>query len=149
MLMKRRWLAEVPFMVVFLTTLFFRYQASFLTDPITLTSSARLDNLKIKSALLPASIRQQKVLVIGEDEGEYRDNYPATAYINWELARNDFENLDSYESVISIFDNFTADPPTYVIDKENLMPRLFKRLPELGKRYHSTQWKGIYQLNVQ
>jgi len=149
MLMKRRWLAEVLFMVVFLTTLFFRYQASFLPHPITLTSSARLDNLKIKSTLLPAPIRQQKVLVIGEDEGEYRDNYPATAYINWELARNDFENLDSYESVISIFDNFTADPPTYVIDKANLMPRLFKRLPELGKRYHSTPWKGIYQLNVQ
>ncbi|WP_428666344.1 hypothetical protein [Runella sp.] len=147
MLIQRRWLAEVLFLVVFMTTLFFRYQASFLNHPISLTSSARLDNLKIKSKALPPVILRQKILVIGEDEGEYRDNFPATAYINWELARYDFENLDSYESVISIFDNFKADPPTYVIDKENLMPRLFKRLPELGKRYHSTEWKGIYQLN--
>ena len=85
-------------------------------------------------------------MVIGKDEGEYKDNFPATAYLNWELARYDFDNLDSYESVISIFDNFQADPPTYVIDKEKLLPVLFKRLPELGKRYQPTQWKGIYQL---
>ncbi len=149
MLMQRRWLAEVLFLLVFVITLFFRYQASFLNHPISINGSARLDDLKIKKTLLPSSIRQQKLLVIGEDEGEYKDNFPATAYINWNLARNDFENLDSYESVISIFDNFKADPPAYVIDKENLMPRLFKRLPELSKLYHSTQWKGIYQRNVQ
>ncbi|AEI47031.1 hypothetical protein [Runella slithyformis] len=149
MLIQRRWLSEVLFLIVFVAIVFFRYQSSFLNNPISLTNSARLDNLKIKRTPLPPSIRQQKILVIGEDEGEYRDNFPATAYINWELARYDFENLDSYESVISIFDNFKADPPTYVVDKENVMPRLFKRLPELGKRYHTTQWKGIYQRNVQ
>lgn len=149
MLMQRRWLAEVLFLVVFVAVLFFRYQASFLNNSFAFSKSARLENLKIKSALLPPQINNQKILVIGDDEGEYKDNFPATAYLNWELARYDFENLDSYESVISIFDNFTADPPTYVIDKVNIMPRLFKRLPELGKRYQTTQWKGIYQRSVQ
>lgn len=147
MLMQRRWLAEVLFLVVFVAILFFRYQASFLNNSFAFNKSARLENLKIKNALLPPQINNQKILVIGDDEGEYKDNFPATAYLNWELARYDFENLDSYENVISIFDNFTADPPTYVIDKVNIMPQLFKRLPELGKRYQITQWKGIYQLS--
>jgi len=147
MLMQQRWLAEVLFLVVFVAVLFFRYQASFLNNSFAFNKSARLENLKIKNALLPPQINNQKILVIGDDEGEYKDNFPATAYLNWELARYDFENLDSYESVISIFDNFTADPPTYVIDKVNIMPRLFKRLPELGKRYQLTQWKGVYQLS--
>ena len=136
-------------MVVFAAILFFRYQASFLNNSFALNQSSRLENLKIKNALLPPQINKQKILVIGADEGEYKDNYPTTAYLNWELARYDFDNLDSYESVISIFDNFKADPPTYVVDKVNIMPRIFKRLPELNKRYKSTQWKGIYQLNVQ
>jgi hypothetical protein len=149
MLMQRRWLAEILFMVVFAAILFFRYQASFLNNSFALNQSSRLENLKIKNALLPPQINKQKILVIGADEGEYKDNFPTTAYLNWELARYDFENLDSYESVISIFDNFKADPPTYVVDKVNIMPRIFKRLPELNKRYKSTQWKGIYQLNVQ
>jgi hypothetical protein len=146
MLMQRRWLAEILFFVVFAVILFFRYQSSFSSSSLSLNKSARLENLKIKNSLLPAQINKQKILVIGYDAGEYKDNYPATAYLNWELARYDFENLDSYESVISIYDNFTADPPTYVIDKVNIMPRLFTRLPELRKRYRITQWKGIYQL---
>lgn len=149
MLLQRRWLAEVLFMIVFAGILFFRYQASFLNNSFALNKSVRLENLKIKDALLPPQISKQRILVIGNNEGEYKDNFPTTAYLNWELARYDFENLDSYESVISIFDNFKADPPTYVIDKINIMPRLFKRLPELNKRYKPTQWKGIYQLNSQ
>ena len=147
MLMQRRWLAELLFFAVFATIVFFRYQASFLDNSFALSKSVLLENLKIKNALLPQQISKQKILVIGNDEGEYKDNFPTTAYLNWELARYDFENLDSYESVISIFDNFTADPPAYVIDKVNIMPRLFKRVPELNKRYQTTQWKGIYQLN--
>lgn len=149
MLMKRRWLAEILFFTLFLFILFFRYQASFLNNSFSINNAVSLESLKVKNALLPPQIKNQKILVVGEDQGEYKDNFPATAYLNWDLARYDFDNLDSYESVISIFDNFTADPPTYVIDKANLMPRLFKRLPELGKRYKTTQWKGIYALQTQ
>jgi hypothetical protein len=146
MLMRRRWVAEIFFLAFFTLLFFFRYQLTFLDNAFTINEYPHLENLKIHPSLLPESIRQQKILVIGKDEGEYKDNFPATAYLNWELARYDFDNLDSYESVISIFDNFQADPPTYVIDKEKLLPVLFKRLPELGKRYQPTQWKGIYQL---
>ena len=146
MLMRRRWVAEIFFLAFFTLLFFFRYQLTFLDNAFTINEYPHLENLKIHPSLLPESIRQQKILVIGKDDGEYKDNFPATAYLNWELARYDFDNLDSYESVISIFDNFQADPPTYVIDKEKLLPVLFKRLPELGKRYQPTQWKGIYQL---
>ncbi|MEZ4905799.1 MAG: hypothetical protein R2822_30555 [Spirosomataceae bacterium] len=146
MLLKRRWLAEILFLVVFLIILFFRYQTTFLSKSFSINQSVRLGNLKIDQSALPKEINQEKILVIGEDEGEYKNNFPATAYLNWELAKYDFENLDSYESVISIFDNFIADPPTYIIDKINIMPRLFERLPELKIRYQKTQWKGIYRL---
>lgn len=148
MLLRRRWLAEVLFLLVFLTIVFFRYQSTFLSNTFSLNQSAGLENFKIKESALPVEINQQKILVIGNDAGEYKNNFPATAYLNWDLARYDFENLDSYESVISIFDNFTADPPTYVIDKVNAMPSLFKRLPELKQRYQPTQWKGIYKVKT-
>ena len=145
LLMKRYLLSEILFIVVFLTVAFFRYQSSLLEKPILLNQSVRLENLRTKKALLPSEITQQKILVIGDDEGEYSNNFPATPYINWELARKDFENLNSYESVISIFDKFVADPPTYIIDKEQMMPELFTRLPEIGKQYQKTGWKGIYK----
>jgi hypothetical protein len=140
MLIKRRWVAELMFLGVFFWILFIHYRG-FLTP----TQPNTLPELTVKESVLPAQIQQQKIVVLGQDEGEYKNNYPATAYLNWELARYDFERLDSYESVISIYNNFTADPPTYVIDKASLMPKLFVRLPALAKRYRATQWKGIYQ----
>lgn len=136
MLIKRRWIAEVMFLILFGFIMFRQFSTQ---------SSQGLAALTVKESLLPPQIRQQKIVVLGKNEGEYKYNYPTTAYINWELAQYDFSQLDSYESVISIYNNFTADPPTYVIDKAALMPKLFVRLPALAKRYRTTQWKGIYQ----
>ena len=88
---------------------------------------------------------KKRILVIGEDEGEYLNNFTATPYLNWDLARYDLKNLDNFDSVIHIYDNFRQDPPDYVIDKENVMPRLFIRVPALKKRYKPSPWKNIYQ----
>jgi Family of unknown function (DUF6427) len=103
-----------------------------------------LKSLCIKTNLLPDIIKQQPILVVGQTEGEYLNNRPATPYLNWDLARYDFENVDTYDSVISIYDNFKKDPPQYIIDKQNIIPQIFKRLPDLGKDYKTTQWKWIY-----
>jgi len=98
-----------------------------------------------KAALLPAEIDGKKILVLGEDEGEYLNNFAATPYLNWRLSSEDFESLDSFESVIQIYNNFEKDPPEYVIDKVGVMPRLLERIPELRGKYKTTGWKNIYQ----
>ncbi len=105
----------------------------------------RLDNMKAKPALLPDEITWKKILVLGEDEGEYLDNFTATPYLNWNLARHDLHNLDNFESVIHISNNFQKDPPEYIIDKEGLMPRIFQRVPALKSRYKKSGWPGIYE----
>ena len=59
----------------------------------------------------------------------------ATGYVNWELARLDFENPDNYMSLANIYNNFKKDMPEVIIDKEKVMPVIFKNLPELGDKY--------------
>ena len=98
-----------------------------------------------KAQILPDYIKNQKILVIGENEGEYRNNVLATPYLNWDLAKYDLQNVEDYESVISIYDSFTSDPPTYIIDKVNVMSKIFRHLPELSKKYKPTAQKGIYK----
>lgn len=83
--------------------------------------------------------------MLGEDEGEYLNNFAATPYLNWSLSVYDFENLDSFESVIHIYNNFEKDPPEFVIDKEGIMPKLFERIPRLKERYRPAKWRNIYQ----
>jgi hypothetical protein len=145
MLSKRKlWLAELSMLAVFCGILIIQYRG--VTNQKSGWTVARLDNLRVKSKILPDEIKNKKIIVIGNDEGEYHENFSATPYLNWNLAQYDLENVGDYESVISIFDNFTNDPPTYIIDKENVMNKVFKHLPEIAKRYKATQRKGIYVL---
>ncbi|TAF95563.1 MAG: hypothetical protein EAZ32_04205 [Cytophagia bacterium] len=144
LLFRKRWLAEIILLMLVGGILLVQYQG--VVNIVPNWNVLQLNNLRTKSASLPAVIQKQKILVVGQDQGEYRDNFPATAYLNWNLARYDLENVNNYASVISVFDNFTADPPTYVIDKAHLMPKIFARLPELAKKYQPTQWKNIYEL---
>lgn len=107
----------------------------------------QLETLQVKKAVLPEEIYNRKILVLGADEGEYLHNQSATPYLNWELASNYLTNLDNFDSVIHIYDSFRQDPPDYVIDKVNLMPKVFARIPELKSEYKPSQWKGIYERN--
>lgn len=132
--------AEVVFLVMTVAILFINFKnVSGILTTETLKSNTQ------KTLPLPSYIKNQKIVVIGENEGEYANNFLATPYLNWDLAKYDLQNVEDYESVISIYDSFTSDPPTYIIDKENVMSKIFRHLPELSKKYEPTPQKGIYK----
>jgi hypothetical protein len=139
---KHKWQAEAIFVVMFCWIIGWKfYSATALTDG---WQAPKLESLRIIPTKLPAQIVNKRILVIGSNQGEYLTNTPATPYLNWDIARRDLGAIDSYESVINIYDNFTADPPDYIIDKEGVMKTILARLPELNKQYQLTNQKGIY-----
>jgi hypothetical protein len=85
--------------------------------------------------------------VLGDGMSEYLNNYPATPYLNWNLATYDLENLDRYENVINILKNFEQDPPEYIIDRRNIVPKLFQRIPALSRRYKKIS-DSVYQYSA-
>lgn len=91
----------------------------------------------------------RRLLIIGQALDEYQYNVPATPYLNWRLARRHFENLDSYTTIIEIYNNFTQDPPEMIIDKKNVVPTLFQRLPSLASQYEKGKAPNIYVLKKQ
>ena len=107
-------------------------------------ATGQLASLRLKPANLPPDIRNRRIIVLGEALSEYQDNYPATPYLNWSLARHDLERLDNYDNVINILRNFEQDPPEYIIDRQNLVPKLFSRIPALERRYKRVG-EGIYR----
>ena len=140
---KRRWLSELLFLLSFVAITGVYYLGVY--DWIPNSSFSKLENLRTKEALLPAEIHQKKIVVFGEEEGEYLTNITATPYLNWDLASYDLLNLDQFDSVIHVYDNFTKDPPEYIIDKVGITPKLFGRIPALEKKYTKTEWEGIYK----
>ncbi|MCU0471077.1 MAG: hypothetical protein MUF58_21050 [Arcicella sp.] len=137
---KKAWLAELIFFGVFGAILLIHYQAVYATGS---ESFVQLKNLKLQENK-DVKIQNKRVLVLGNGMEEYKNNYAATPYLNWNLAKYELENLDNYDNVISILRNFEKDSPDIIIDKVNLAPKLFKRIPALERRYKLVE-KGIYK----
>ena len=136
---KKQWLAELIFLGVFGSILLIHYQAVYATGS---EGFVQLKNLKLR-VNQDVKIKNKRVLVLGDGIEEYKNNYVATPYLNWNLAKYELENLDNYDNVISILRNFEKDLPDIIIDKVNLAPKLFKRIPALERRYKLVE-KGVY-----
>ncbi|OZI06463.1 hypothetical protein BWI93_20040 [Siphonobacter sp. BAB-5385] len=138
---RRRWIPEMMF-VIFVGGVGILFYLTLL--PAFSNTILKLENLTVQPVRLPSEIKNKRILVLGDGMGEYLENYPATAYLNWNLARFDLENLNNYNNVINILRNFEKDPPEYLIDRRNLAPTLFKRIPALARQYEQID-KGIYR----
>ncbi len=140
---RKAWMAELAFLFAFGLMLLLFYQGALGLIPGA--ELGRLSSLQVQPSPLPDNITNQRVLIIGEDLSAYRQNRLATPYLNWDLAKYDLKNLDNYESVINVFDHFRQDPPDYIIDRENVVEKLFQRAPALALRYEKTATAGVYK----
>ena len=140
---RRAWLAELTFTIAFMLILLFFYQGALGLIPGS--GLGRLSSLQVQPSPLPNTIRNQRILIIGEDLSAYRYNRLATPYLNWDLSKYDLKNLDNYESVINIFDHFRKDPPDYILDRENVVEKLFQRAPALANQYEKTAITDVYK----
>ncbi|MCX6217476.1 hypothetical protein [Spirosoma sp.] len=140
---RKGWLAEITFLIAFSLMLLLFYQGSLGLIPGS--NLGRLSSLQVQPSPLPNNITNKRVLIIGEDLSAYRQNKLATPYLNWDLAKYDLKNLDNYESVINVFDHFRQDPPDYIIDREDVVEKLFQRAPALFLQYEKTATPGVYK----
>ena len=93
------------------------------------------NNLLLTDKETDSPIAGKRILVLGPDKHYYLNNKSATAFINWDLAKDTFENPDLYETVTDVYSSFRNDPPDIIIDKENLLPPFLERLPEFKKQF--------------
>jgi hypothetical protein len=81
------------------------------------------------------SVKNKTVLVLGSDFSVYQHNRLATAFLDWDLSREFFEQPDYYQNIIQINKAFKREPPTIIIDKHDLMKPVFDRIPALKAQY--------------
>jgi hypothetical protein len=136
---RRAWVPEVLFLLLAALVLIGQYQAVRPGRRI-----ASLDALQLNPSRLPAEVRQKRLLVLGNDPAAYVENYPATPYLNWSLARQELEYANQYEHAASILRHFEQDPPEYLVDQRGLAPRLFARIPALERQYQQIS-PGVYR----
>lgn len=80
-------------------------------------------------------ITEKRVLMLGTDWGLFEKNKMASGFFEWKLSRAIFTELDYFENVVLIDKAFNEDAPDVIVDEENKMKDVFKRIPGLQARY--------------
>ena len=132
---RRKWLAE--FMLWF-----------FVIGLGTISLMARYGKLSRVSyaGLYPKTevklpLENQRILVLGNDTRLYRRNKLATGFLNWELTREVFENPEYFEHDLVIEASFRSDLPQVIVDEQDLMKAVFKKIPGIKSKYRR---EGIF-----
>lgn len=130
LLIKKPWMGEAAFLAVLAVIVFNNWGRFYLPAAAPLWPDGQLTVKKTGGA-----VAGKRLLIIGPGLDEYQHNTPATPYLHWRLARRHFENLDNYVTVVELYDNFRRDMPDVIIDKQNVVPLLFNRIPALAAQY--------------
>ncbi len=141
LMIRKAWMGELAFWSILVCILINTTGKFYLPFPDSVWNDQKL---VVKKEADQYDFHQKRLLIIGQGLDEYQDNIPATPYLTWRLARRHFDNLDSYTTVIDLYTNFIQDPPEVIVDKHNVVPRLFNRLPALGSQYVTGSAPNVY-----
>jgi hypothetical protein len=99
-------------------------------------------HLPAESALAPQPnpayrrlVAGQPVLVLGPDRRAYLLHPAARPYLDWPLAQADFCHLTEYAALVRVGRSLAPNPPAYILDQNQLLPRLRYLLPAVFGRY--------------
>ncbi|MCS6822268.1 MAG: hypothetical protein NZ551_10410 [Microscillaceae bacterium] len=133
---KSKLLTELGFLMWAGSTFFLHYDFLYsLRQDFQHTPIIQANQLLVKSLTNPAITQNKRVLVIGDDLSYYQKASLATPYLDYNLSREHFENLDHYQTVVAVYENFRTDLPDVIIDQKQIMPQILEAVPLLAREY--------------
>ncbi|SFB85208.1 hypothetical protein SAMN05421780_101760 [Flexibacter flexilis DSM 6793] len=138
LLFKKKWQAELAFLVWSAATVFMLYIPTY--KLFEAETWLPLRSFEVGETL-PAQANQNKnILVLGYAPEYYVGNSLATPYLNYELSRRDLHDLEHYSSVLRVYNNFRKELPDIIVKapQDPTLDLLFARMPVLAKQYQQT-----------
>jgi hypothetical protein len=89
--------------------------------------------LRLGKAQLP--IRNEKLMVLGPQLQEYQSNQMVGPFLNWELSKSLFMELDQYKTIVILHDYFSRENPSYIYDPEHNFTKIMPYLPNWTQNY--------------
>jgi len=115
-----------------------------------LNQRMRQDNMGqwfISSTESALSANGKRMWVIGSDYRSYIHSIPTMKYLNWEISKDDLNNLDHFTGTENVRRNLEKVRPEWIVDQNNIVPSLFERIPKLKSQYILTDPKSfVYHL---
>lgn len=130
LLIRRKWIAESLLWIFVLGIMATSYAARY-----GLLADVRYEKLFSEKSRLDHEIMDKKIMILGSDWDLYTHNVPATPFLDWSLSQPFFTNIDNLDNLLFIERTFSTDPPEVIIDPENRMEDVFRKLPMLHGQY--------------
>ena len=119
--------AEIGIWILLITTICLSYLARY--DVIQVDYSKLL--VKDEKLNRPAS----RVLVLDNGINIYKEYSLASPFFNWELSEPIFATPEYYESVITVYQGISNDPPDVIRDVDDRLKPFLDRIPQLKSMY--------------
>jgi hypothetical protein len=129
LMIRRKKIAEVNFWILFIGILIVQVGARYQK-----LSSVTYDALLVKApqhTIAPG----KTLLALGHDLSAYRFNPVGSAFLNWQLSKEIFEDPAYYEHIITVYKVFREDAPDVILDPDNRMRFFMQRIPYLQQQY--------------
>lgn len=139
---KKKFIKEIAFWSLSISTLYVTYDS--LYGGILEHTIINTDETFVKNYQYDHLIKNSKIVVLGHNHSIFRYNSLSTPYLNWGLSEKHFGNLDSYNNVVGIYENFKNDLPDYIIDDEEIISKVFDRIPQLQATYELSNYENVY-----
>ncbi|RDC65739.1 hypothetical protein [Adhaeribacter pallidiroseus] len=97
----------------------------------------KLTDLLVNPAPKYAIIQDKNLLVLNRDLNYYQYNRLTSPYLNWDIAKNDFNELDTYQAVFKIYQNIATHYPDYIVADPQLMRELQYKIPNAFGAYQA------------
>ena len=130
LLIRRKWIAEMM-LWLFLISLM---SMNLLTRYGRL-KSVNVDALFATPSPYEKSIKNKRVMVLCDDAGIYSQNKLAGFFPDWKLSQNVFEETNYYDNILIIDAAFQLDAPDIIVDPNDMMKKVFERIPRLKFMY--------------
>jgi hypothetical protein len=102
-------------------------------------------NKRIKPSEL--SLRNEKLMVLGPQIEAYRYNVMSGPFVNWEMSKSLFNELDQYKTIVLLDQYMTQDPPNYIYDPTGKFRLVQNYLPYLKLKYQETSTHLFKRIN--
>lgn len=134
LMMKRFLVSEILFFTFLLLIIFQNYNASF--EFIKGKEYFNFSKQYLKAENRFEGFSGEKILVLGGDTRKYYGNYLATPYLSWVMLEHQLDEMDHYNYIVEVFENFNKDLPYRIFDDYSVMPVMLSHIPELEVRYN-------------
>ena len=101
--------------------------------------------LQISKTPYDEVVKGKRIAVLGENMNIYKESSLATPFLDWSLSEEVLRNPDYYDNVICIYQSFMSGEPEVIIDLENVIPGIAKRIPFFDESYKKVK-SNVYVL---